>query len=54
MKIQFIENTIFMKWGNSTNTEGLDTEKIKKARISLLTIPALLEHGKTVIFPFPG
>jgi UDP-N-acetylglucosamine 1-carboxyvinyltransferase len=54
VETQFIGNTLKMHWGSSVSNDTIDVERMKKIRISILLLPALLERFGQVKFPFPG
>ena len=45
MNITFEKNTIEMTWNGPSQNDLLDADLMKRARIGLLILPALLEHG---------
>jgi UDP-N-acetylglucosamine 1-carboxyvinyltransferase len=54
VEIEFVENTLKMQWKSDANDQEIDCERMKKIRISILLLPALLQKFNRAEFPFPG
>ncbi len=53
VSVVFTGNDLSLKWEASSD-ESIDRERMKKIRISILLLPALLEKFGRATFPFPG
>lgn len=51
--VDFIGNDLHMKWEHPSDAR-IDRERMKKIRISILLLPALLQKFWRAVFPFPG
>ena len=54
VETEFIGNTLKMNWGSAASDSAIDRERMKKIRISILLLPALLQRFGRAEFPFPG
>jgi UDP-N-acetylglucosamine 1-carboxyvinyltransferase len=54
VEIEFTGNTLQMKWKEGASDSHIDRERMKKIRISILLLPALLQKFGRAEFPFPG
>ncbi len=54
VEVDFTENTLKLRWKSDATDSNMDRDRMKKMRISILLLPALLARFGQAMFPFPG
>ena len=54
VEVNFTGNTLKLRWKEDATDANMDRDRMKKMRISILLLPALLSRFGRANFPFPG